>query len=260
MARRRRVRGPRRDDRRMRVVALGASNLTRGLHALVELSRAAWGPGTRVLAALGHGRSYGDRSRFLFRSLPGILDCGLWPALAAAGPGETRALVTDVGNDILYGRTPEQVLAWVGACVDRLQQVTTDIALTDLPLAGIRRLTPLRYLFFRTLFVPSCRLSLEEAQQRSEQLARGLAEVAERRALRLVRLRPEWYGLDPIHIRPALWSSAWSEIAGCPAAPAGRHGSRRQALRVYCAQPERMTLLGVERRHRQPALPGLELY
>lgn len=243
----------------MRVVALGASNLTRGLHPLVELARHAWGPDTRVLAALGHGRCYGDSSRFLFRSLPGILDCGLWRALAAGGPGETRALVTDVGNDILYGRTPDQVLAWVEACVDRLQRVTADIAITDLPLSGIRRLTPLRHLFFRTLFVPSCRLSLAETQLRSEQVALGLVEIAERRALRLVRLRPEWYGLDPIHIRPALWSAAWSEIAGCPAAP-GRRRSPRSALRVYCARPERMTLLGVERRCPQPALPGLELY
>lgn len=247
----------------MRLVALGASNLTRGLHALVSLSQQAWGRDAHVLAALGHGRSYGVTSRFLVRSLPGILDCGLWRALERQGAAEpTRALVTDVGNDILYGHPPERVLAWVETCIDRLHAVTGDIAITDLPVAGIRRLKPARFLFFRTLFVPSCRLSLATVLERSEQVSDGLVDMARRRSLRLVRLRPEWYGFDPIHIRPALWWSAWSEILACtshPEEPPRR--SRLQALRLYLAAPERMNLLGVERRRPQPA-PGstLELY
>jgi hypothetical protein len=94
-----------------RVVALGASNLTRGFHEVVSASRAAWGPDVQILAALGHGRSYGARSRLLTRRLPGILDSGLWPALEAMPAVPTRALVTDVGNDILYGYPPAQTLA-----------------------------------------------------------------------------------------------------------------------------------------------------
>lgn len=249
----------------MRLVALGASNLTRGLHSLLGQARRAWGEDTRLLAALGHGRSYGQTSRFLVRSLPGILDCGLWRSLAARPAEPTRALLTDVGNDILYGQPPEQVLAWVETCVDRLQRVTPDITVTDLPLAGIRGLTPARYLFFRSLFVPSCRLTLAETQRRSEQVAEGLAEMAGRRALRLVRLRPEWYGLDPIHFRPRVWATAWREIAGCPEASAagpasGRRAARAEALRLYLAPPERMRLAGFERRRQQPVVPGVELY
>ena len=246
----------------MRLVALGASNLTRGLHAVVSLSRQTWGPEARLLAALGHGRSYGVTSRFLVRSLPGILDCGLWRALERHGPEPTRALVTDVGNDVLYGYPPEQVLGWVETCVDRLQAVTGEIAITDLPIAGIRRLKPARFVFFRTLFVPSCRLSLATVLERSERVSDGLVDMACRRSLRLVRLRPEWYGFDPIHIRPSLWWSAWHEILGIPSRPEEpRRASPLQALRLYLAAPERMRLLGVERRRPQPA-PGstLELY
>jgi hypothetical protein len=249
----------------VRLVALGASNLTRGLHSLVGQARRAWGADTRLLAALGHGRSYGQTSRFLVRSLPGILDCGLWRSLAASPAEPTRALVTDVGNDILYGQPAEQVLAWVATCVDRLQRVTPDVTITGLPLAGIRGLTPARYLFFRTLLVPSCRLTLVETQRRSEQVAEGLAELAARRSLRLVPLRPEWYGQDPIHFRPPAWSTAWREIAGCPETRApgpatGRGAARLEALRLYFAPPERMTLVGFERRRQQPVVPGVELY
>ena len=65
-----------------RVVALGASNLTRGFRTVVAAAREAWGPDVEVLAALGHGRSYGGESRFLGRVRPGILQSGLWSELA----------------------------------------------------------------------------------------------------------------------------------------------------------------------------------
>ena len=61
-----------------RIVALGASNLVRGLPTVIATARASWGPAVEVLAALGRGRSYAGRSVFLGRALPGILDCGIW--------------------------------------------------------------------------------------------------------------------------------------------------------------------------------------
>ncbi len=255
----------------MRLVALGASNLTRGLSAAVSTAREAWGPQVEVLAALGHGRSYGASSQFLLRSLPGILDCGLWRALEEGGPAPTRALVTDVGNDILYGHDVPRILGWVERCVARLLAVSHDVTLTDLPLAAIRRLGPARFLFFRSLFVPSCRLGLAAVAEAAVRLSDGLVELAQRRRLRLVRLRPEWYGIDPIHIRPRFWRAAWREIVGASsldrvapepapvAAPDAREvrrpGSRREALALYLARPERMRVLGREWRTPQEGRP-----
>jgi hypothetical protein len=57
-----RLTGPQTGEVR-RVVALGASNLTRGFHAVVSVARAAWGPEVEIVAALGHGRSYGSARR-----------------------------------------------------------------------------------------------------------------------------------------------------------------------------------------------------
>ena len=54
-----------------RIIALGASNLTRGFHAIVSAARSAWGSEIQVIAALGHGRSYGASSRVAVRTLPG---------------------------------------------------------------------------------------------------------------------------------------------------------------------------------------------
>lgn len=141
-----------------RVVALGASNLTRGFQTVVATARTAWGTDVDVLAALGHGRSYGADSAFLVRRLPGILDSGLW-------------------------RRPET--------------------------------------------------------------APSLSRLAQERGARFLELRPSWYGVDPIHIRPSLWRLAWQEILGvtCPTPR-----SRLEAMRLYAMRPERQWLCGVEQR------------
>lgn len=226
-----------------RVVALGASNLTRGFQTVVATARAAWGPQVEVLAALGHGRSYGAHSSLLVRRLPGILECGLWRQLEAAPRAPTRGLVTDVGNDILYGYSARQTLAWVEEALGRLLRLTQDVVLTDLPLASIRRISRGRFLLFRSILVPSCRLSLEQVLETAERVDAGLAELATSRGVRLCRLEPTWYGIDPIHIRPAVWRTAWQRILGATCAV---DGSAAEALRLYRMRPERRWLFGLE--------------
>jgi len=139
---------------RQTLVALGASNLTRGFATVVNTARAALGEALDVVAALGHGRSYGIRSAFLFRSLPGIMESGLWPRLAPHSPSRGRALITDVGNDILYHVPVDTLLGWVRDCATRLSELGFDVVLTDLPIDGLRRLSPLRFALFRSVFAP----------------------------------------------------------------------------------------------------------
>jgi hypothetical protein len=226
-----------------RVVALGASNLTRGFQTVVSSARAAWGPGVEVVAALGHGRSYGADSHFLVRRLPSILESGLWRHLESAASLRTRALVTDVGNDILYGFPVEQILGWVDEALRRLQRYTGDIVLTGLPMASARRLSRAKFRAFTAVVAPSCRLSLDQVLERAERVNEGLAELAEARRARLFRLEPSWYGFDPIHIRPALWRTAWSEILGVERAG---ERSATESLRLYLMRPERQWFAGVE--------------
>lgn len=228
-----------------RVVALGASNLTRGFRTIVAAARAAWGPEVQVLAALGHGRSYGAPSRVIARTLPGILGSGLWRKLDSLPALPTRALVADVGNDILYGVSAERILAWVEEALHRLQRVTPDIILTDLPLAGIRRLSPARFLAFRSIMFPFCRLPLGQVFEIAERVNAGLLELAKANGVRLFRLNPAWYGLDPIHFRPSVLSSAWEEILDARSAD-NRRGSLIERLRLCLMPPERRWILGVE--------------
>lgn len=229
-----------------RVVALGASNLTRGFRSVVDTARSVWGPGVEVFAAFGHGRSYGAPSRFIGRTLPGILKSGLWAELQARSQKRTRGLVTDVGNDILYGFSVERTLDWVEEAVVRLRRVTSDIVLTDLPLASVRRMSNPKFLAFRTVLVPNCRLSLTQVLDRAERVNEGLAVLAERYGAKLFRLDPTWYGFDPIHVRPSLWRVAWQQILG--AEPQAKAGAAMivETMKLYFMRPERRWLFGVE--------------
>src|SRR5687768_11679526 len=231
-----------------RIVALGASNLTRGFPTVVAASRSAFGPDVEIFGALGLGRSYGMESRVLARTLPGILACGLWSALSARPPATTRALITDVGNDIVYGASPEQILEWVETALRRLSAVTGDIVVTGLPLDSIRCLSPARFIAFRTLFFPRCRLPFAEVSVAVERVHDGLAGLAVRYGARFVAHRPEWYGFDPVHIRPGRWSSAWEEILGAGVARAGA----METLRIHTLRPERQRLFGIELVRPQP--------
>jgi hypothetical protein len=229
-----------------RLIALGASNLTRGFHTVVSTARTTWGPDIEFFAALGHGRSYGTMSSIPFRALPGILDCGLWSAIRGQPPAPTRALVTDVGNDILYGFPADRILAWVETAVTRLRDVTGDIVITDLPVDRIQRLSPAEFLLFRSVFAPRCRLPLDVVADRAATISRGLESLAATHRLRFVPLEADWYGFDPIHIRPSRWRGAWRAILGVPAA--GRDDrSWIEGVRLYFHAPERQWLFGSER-------------
>jgi len=236
-----------------RLVALGASNLARGMGAAVAVAREAWGPDIEVVSAFGPGRSYGMDSRLVGRRLPGILECGLWSALRGLPAAPTRAIVTDVGNDILYHAPVERIVSWVDEAVARLGAHTGDIVLTGLPLPRIRQLSPSAFLFFRSVLVPQCRLSQSETLSASERVDEALREIARRRGARFVDLRLEWYARDPVHIRRREWSAAWHEIV---AGEAGRTGGgwSWEGLRLFLMKPERRWWLGVEQRGAQPGL------
>jgi hypothetical protein len=241
-----------------RIIALGASNLTRGFSTIVSEARAAWGPEVQVLAAFGYGRSYGAPSTVLFRTLPGILDSGLWQMLESMPSVPTRVLITDVGNDILYGYSIERILAWVDEALIRLQRLTQDIVLTGLPLASIQQLSQTKYLIFRSLLFPSSRLSLFQVRTMAEQVNAGLIQLANAHNVKFFRLTPAWYGFDPIHIRHSLKRSAWNQILDSPLTASAGSITLPERRKLYFMLPELRWILGIQQHAPQSgvSLPG----
>jgi hypothetical protein len=242
---------------RRRVVLLGASNLTKSIGVVLSTARQAFGPGLDVLAAWGHGRSYGRASRVLGRQLPGILECGIWRQLSVAPRADTAALVTDIGNDLLYEEPVERICRWVDTCFDRLAAQQAQTVVTLLPIANLEKISDRRYKFFRTIFFPRSRIRLDEMSRRASVLNAHVEQSASARGFTVVAHRDAWYGIDPIHIRFAKREQAWNEILSPWSAVDTEHrAARRAAGRTWYLRsrtPEFQRFLGFERRGVQPA-------
>ncbi len=116
--------------------------------------------------------------------------------------------------------------------------------LTDLPVAGIHRLSNLKFLAFRSVLAPSCRLSLAQVIDRSELVNEGLAKLAVAYGATFFQLDPAWYG-DPIHVRPSQWRPVWQEILGAQSQDKSV-GSTLESIKLYFMRPERRWLFGFE--------------
>lgn len=183
-----------------RIILLGASNLTLSLRLVIHLMQQQFGGPSEILVAAGHGRAYGVASQMLLRGLPGIAASGLWSQLVSTESRPAYALLTDIGNDILYESAPEQILRSVEWCIGQLQKQPMQIVVINLPMASIENLSETRYTFFRNVFYPFCWLPRDETVNRARTVHRGLIDMASRRHFKLYEQEPVWFGLDGIHV------------------------------------------------------------
>lgn len=219
------------------VVVLGASNVSRGIARLAAVATARQPGPVDLFVAAGHGRSYGANSRVLMRRLPSILGSGLWRALDREGVGDGRpvqALVTDIGNDLLYGFSVEQVAEWVRESLARLSARGAAVAVTRLPLASVDRVGPLQYRALRTLYVPGCPLSLDALKEAVRRLDAEVVAAAAEHDAAVLDQPGDWYGLDAMHVRRRCLDTLWHRACdawGCgPASSVGRAGLARWAM------------------------------
>ncbi len=231
-----------------RMVLLGASNLTLSLRLVIHLMQQRLGGPSEILTAVGHGRAYGVFTQMLLRGLPGIADCGLWRQLDSMESRPTYALLTDIGNDILYGLLPEKILQSLEECIDRLQKHAAHIVVTNLPMTSIERLSERRYSFFRTVFYPSSGLSRHETVSRARAMHSGLMDMASRLHFKLYEQEPHWFGLDGIHVvywqRKAFYQDILQQFPSAGDQP--QSGGKQEFFLTWQRRPEfaYKTLLG----------------
>ena len=242
---------------RPRVVVLGASNVSRGLSRLVATVETR-SPGADLFVAAGHGRGYGVNTRVAARRLPSILGSGLWRGLDRQGGAAPVALVTDVGNELLYGLTAEQVASWVRESVRRLADRGATIAITRLPMASIAAVGAVRYRALRTFFVPGCRLSLADLKDAATRLDADLQAIAGDFRAQVIEQPVHWYGFDTLHVRRRHLDDLWHmacEAWGFPVVESPARSSVATWARVGTKAAEVRSLGGVMRFTRQPVLP-----
>lgn len=243
-----------------RVVLLGASNLTKGIGTVLETAGRVWNEPLEVHAALGHGRSYGRNTRVLGIGLPGIANCGLWQNLTSL-PTErqlpTAALVTDIGNDLLYEEPVARIVGWLEACLDRLAAAEAKITITRLPVANVQQLSAAKFKLMRTVLYPYSRITLAEITRRAILLDEEVARIAAERSLTVVAHQPHWYSYDPIHIRFTRRAEAWRDILGAWTEAGSSLGAGGNALfrtlHIRTRAPHERRFFFLAQRRAQPA-------
>jgi hypothetical protein len=239
-----------------RVILLGASNLRRSFATVVAAARGTWNEPVEIMAAMGHGRSYGQDSNVLGRKISGIFPCALWQDLQRRPALPTAALVTDVGNDLLYGISPQRIVEWVAGCLDRLTDVGASSVITQLPVESVEQLTEARFRVFRSILFPRSAITLREAKQLTRVLNRALLELGESRKIPVISVSKSWYGFDSIHLKRRVWRTAWPTMLATWRSELGPVEISRPSLwtsaYLKSLPPWERTLLGIRRCAAQP--------
>ena len=201
--------------RRQRVVLLGASNIAIGWKPLLQVLASGIDVPLDIYTAHGMGRSYISSSHFAWRRLPGIVESELWDALRTS-PGQKPAivLITDLGNDLVYGRSAQQVKDAAENCIERLRALDPEceIVVTRPPVDSVLDVTSWKYQTIRRLLFPACRLSLSQVKSLTLELDDLIKQLAEDIDVTLVRPAREWYGFDPIHVLRRLRTAAFTDF------------------------------------------------
>lgn len=240
----------------LRAILLGASNLRGALPAvLAAAQQRASGP-FDALVACGHGRSYGTWSRFLYvRRLPGIATCGLWRALEKRSPLPTVALLTDIGNDLVYGAGVAEISGWVETCLDWLALMRAETVLTLLPMARLEKLSSWQVRLAVALLFPGRPAPWPGLLERCRELDARLRRLAADRGVRLVEPADDWYGIDPIHLRRSVRTAVWDQVLSqWNLGPIAPRPTRLARIRIPLLGAEEMALFGTILRRRQPAV------
>ena len=108
--------------------------------------------------------------------------------------------------------SPKRLRSGVNECLERLTRMGGQTVLICLPVDNLNELKTGRFLLFRTLWVPSCRLDLETVKNRANRLNQLVLDLGKQSSATVIQPERHWYGLDPIHIRRVSWKHAWSKV------------------------------------------------
>ncbi|MEM8995743.1 MAG: hypothetical protein AAGF23_13235, partial [Acidobacteriota bacterium] len=214
--------------------------------------------------AAGRGRAYARASVLVCRGLPSIRDCGLWRELEPCDGGGLYALLTDLGNDLVYGASVDETLDAVADVAGRLRAGGARLAISALPLDSLDRFPAAWLDAVRRSFFPGSTLGAEVLLGRAHRLDGVVRRLGDELGATVVDQDGDWYGLDPIHHRYPRQSDAFDALTA-PWGGEARRPTWALRRRILGAWPERSDLFGRSLHRRQPCarLPGggeLHLY
>lgn len=197
------------------LVLLGASNLSRGCFTFSRHMKACLHPHpVEVLIASGPGRAYCTSGGLLHVSYPPIYASDIFEVAHNQSESgyQIVALVTDIGNDIMYGISAEKVIETLQQVFARLQSMNAEIFYTTLPVAFEKGVHPVWFYILRSLLLPFSRVSYDEATAGIIEVNQFLKKSASRHCHWIPDM-DRYLGYDEIHYGWLRAHFAWSHVA-----------------------------------------------
>jgi len=204
---------PLRQDTPVLLVLLGASNLSRGCFTFSKHMKECLHPrSTEVLIASGPGRAYYASGGMLNVTYPPIYINNIFEVAQSKSESgyQVIALATDIGNDIMYGVSVEQLIETVRQIFERLQSMNAEIFYTTLPVTFEKKDHLIRFRILRSLLFPHSAITYDEAVAGIIEVNRFLREC---RYGHLISDMNQYLGFDAIHYGWLRAHAAWSQVA-----------------------------------------------
>ncbi len=258
-------------DHRALVAVLGASNVTLALpQILTVLHRRLAGSGPAdYYVAHGPGRSYGTVAGLPGIEFPALGSCGLYEALEArwrsTGQPPVYVMLTDVGNDVMYGVSARRIAGWIREIVEKFRSVEAHTVLTSVPVESVLSIPAWKFGLIRHILYPSYPMLRRDAFTRTVQVQDALEELGRDLAIDVLPTRKEWYSFDGIHVarrwRPHVfgtWTDALLGRAEGATSPSGRNGAELSisSVRLRLSRPAELFIAG---RRRTRAQKGIQI-
>ena len=196
---------------------MGASNLARGYSMLTHhLSECLKKNKTEFLNALGPGRGFCARGGVFNITYSPIQDCQVIESAQKKSKEalHTVVLITDIGNDLMYGVLVDTLIESLDGLIGRALQWDAEIFLTSIHVNLKKDVSPTMFFILKSFFYPGSSITYEEADLFIIKVNGYLQEKArQNKRVYLISGMTSFIGMDKIHYSFLKTHSAWEKIA-----------------------------------------------
>ena len=194
---------------------MGASNLARGYRALTHYLVSCLAPHrVEVFNAMGPGRGYCTWGGIFNIRYPSIGSSGILESARAHADPDCKvvALITDIGNDIMYGIPANEIIACLDTLLQKLNTLGAEVFVHPIPLDFSKDVSQRQFRILKYIFYPRSAIDYHKAEEAVSVINDFLRTRAKGR-IRLLPSAKDFCGVDKIHYSIFRSHKAWSRVA-----------------------------------------------
>jgi len=196
-------------------IFLGASNLARSLYGLKRcITRCVFPRPVSFLHAMGPGRGYISQGGIFNAIYPPILYCDILKAAYNKRKKNQQVivLITDIGNDIMYGVSSEEIIEGLNLLFNRLNELEAKVFITSIPIDLKKDVSAFYFRILRCIFFPKSYVEQNQASEAIQTINDFIFQAFDKN-ITVINEMKKYCGIDKIHYSLFKSRAAWSHIA-----------------------------------------------